>query len=422
MKLAKNKNEPVILSHPLSKTSHPFLPEIPPIQEYINQKKEIQALLLKYFDGPCFSNENFNELIDFLKKQNILTNRDELLAIMNLILAITSYKRYNSDILYKIDHIITYLQDNIQTYFTNIKIYEIFRNCKAILRLLLNKQILKVDEKLSLELYYKKNKNGTKYRHFFYPEIKPFLTADQSKEIEEELRKIDSDIFNETSFNEKRLEGQNDFTICSLIRNDSICEFVKYLCLSNIPVSSTITPSFFETNLFLLNEKKTALIEYAAFFGSIKIFTYLTSKVTDFDKARIMKYAVYGGNIRMIQYLKNNEFFQDDSLFVKMIKKSIKTYNDDLYEYFMNNMDHHPDYDDDDKIREANESFGFKYYNFSYINYQDNEIMKYYTKACKYNHLALVKLIIKENGIDVNEVILGISTFFPHIETIEDIF
>ena len=53
-------------------------------------------------------------------------------------------------------------------------------------------------------------------------------------------------------FYEKRKEGENDSHICSLIRNDSIIEFIKYVTENNYSLDYTITSSIFETNSFLL--------------------------------------------------------------------------------------------------------------------------------------------------------------------------
>ena len=100
--------------------------------------------------------------------------------------------------------------------------------------------------------------------YFLYPKMKKFLEEKLQKQIEEEISQKYSETI--STFEEKCQIGENDSYICSLIRSDSVEEFVKRL--------TKIKPSIYETNSFLINKEPT-LIEYAAFFGSIQIIRYL---------------------------------------------------------------------------------------------------------------------------------------------------
>ena len=73
----------------------------------------------------------------------------------------------------------------------------------------------------------------------------------------------------------KRDEGENNSYICSLIGQESVDYFISHIKRYNISPSSEILTSNFATNPFLINNKKTTLIEYLAFSGSIQIFQYL---------------------------------------------------------------------------------------------------------------------------------------------------
>ena len=68
--------------------------------------------------------------------------------------------------------------------------------------------------------------------------------------------------------------GKYDSSICKIIRNDEIDEFITYITKTYFSLSSHTNPSIFETNKFLFDITQT-LIEYAAFFGSIQIFSFL---------------------------------------------------------------------------------------------------------------------------------------------------
>lgn len=91
---------------------------------------------------------------------------------------------------------------------------------------------------------------------YFYPEIKSFLDESVTKSIEKQFIEMDPNFI--STFDEKRQIGENDSYICKLIRNDSVEEFVSYVNRSNIPLSSSIKSSIFETNPFLVkNENNT---------------------------------------------------------------------------------------------------------------------------------------------------------------------
>ena len=124
------------------------------------------------------------------------------------------------------------------------------------------------------------------------------------KFIKGELLKDDSNIF--TNYEEKREIGENDSYICSLIREDSINDFISHISRYNISPSSIISPSIFETNLFLINNKNTSLIEYSAFFGSIQIFRYLKMKIDEL-KPKLWLYAIHSNNVEIINLLEDEE-------------------------------------------------------------------------------------------------------------------
>ena len=93
------------------------------------------------------------------------------------------------------------------------------------------------------------------------------------------------------TFEKKCLEGENDSYICTLIRNDSVEEFITNF--------SQISNSIFETNLFLIENIPT-IIEYASFFGSIQIFQYLKYNNIKLEPS-LWLCAIHGKNAEIIQ-------------------------------------------------------------------------------------------------------------------------
>lgn len=128
---------------------------------------------------------------------------------------------------------------------------------------LFENKIITVDDTINKELIGAIEKNGNCLYHFFYPEIKEFNKKEEIEEIEKELLSIDPNIFDH--FDEKRHEGESDTYICTLIRQDSVDDFISHVTRTKIPLTSMIQPSIFETNQFLIDNKETTLIEYSSF-------------------------------------------------------------------------------------------------------------------------------------------------------------
>ena len=97
------------------------------------------------------------------------------------------------------------------------------------------------------------------------------------------------------NFFEKRKKGENDSYICKLIQNDSVEDFVSHVTKNNYSLRSKIVPSIYETNSFLIKNSEPSLIEYAVFFGSIKIFQYLRFNNVDLTQS-LWIYTIHGNN------------------------------------------------------------------------------------------------------------------------------
>lgn len=132
--------------------------------------------------------------------------------------------------------------------------------------------MIKPDKSILVNLIEKKDLNQFQYSHYLYSGIKQYLNEKFRKQIESEITQIyDEEI---EIFEEKCRIGENDLYICSLIRQDSVEEFISFVNRTNCSLSKRIEPSIFDTNSFLCNKSPT-LIEYATFFGSIQIIQYL---------------------------------------------------------------------------------------------------------------------------------------------------
>lgn len=284
---------------------------------------------MEYLDNKNSSDDNFTKLIDDLN--NLIRDQNTLNSFLHTISSISNSYHRSPDFIKKIEQIIIYIFTNEcfrkhMLAFCNYS--DIFRNNKLILLILIKNNIYKINNHNISHI-------DTK---FFYPEIKEKMSEQESQEIEKKLLKIDPEIFN--NFEQKRNIGENDSYICKLIRNDSVQEFITYINKKNISVDSYINESIFETNLFLLEHKKTSLIEYASYFGSIQIFRYLFINKATISKS-LWLYAVHGRNPELIHLLEEYDIKPDFSNFFfspfeYVLYEAIKSHINEIAEYINN--------------------------------------------------------------------------------------
>ena len=370
------------------------------IQEYLAPFKEFQRLLINFIDSFGIQNEEYENLINFYNNKNFRNDKDELREICTMISKITKNYHRVSDDFEKTEQIIFFLANDIQSTFTNLEIYDIFRNNRQIILILLSKEMIKIDEAISHKIYIKEGTLYTSYRQFFYPEIKQFLTEEDCSKIESQLLNQKSDIF--TNFDEKRRRGENDNEIFTLIRNDSITEFISYLNKTETPPDEIFKNSIFETNSYMVRQSDVQFSTYSVYFGSLKILTYLLEKQVKLTKNEMFP-AIHSKNIQMIHLLEDQIAIQNDDIrFIsECVIESIKCHHNNIADYFINN---YSDVKQDDVIENC-----FKYYNFQYL--PENSIKNYFFYACKYNHLAIVKFLLNNTKIDINERIVLIIIY-----------
>ena len=261
------------------------------IQDYLNQKKEYYKHLLDFIDGLNVSFQNLKNLLE-----NYIENPSEFQSFLHLLLTISQNHHRNPDFYLRIKQILLLVKDKIKHSFTNAEIFDFFKNDKQILLFLLEEKILVQDENINKYLLAKWLRNNTHLRHFFITELQS--TVNQKVVEEEEDYDDDFDGFYDyedddllkiseeqsINYDEKRHIGENDTKICELIRKDLIEEFTSFVTENKVQISSEINHSIFETNPLLIDNKPT-LIQYAAFFGSKRIFIYLLENGSKYDQS-----------------------------------------------------------------------------------------------------------------------------------------
>ena len=257
------------------------------IAEYITQMKKIDESILQFLENDTKSDINFNNLCQILEEYNIKEDKCKLKEFLRLLSHIANNHHHTNNFFDKTKQIIALYLEDIKRHFAESEIFQIFCKNKMILLFLFENKILIPDIKMLKIIINNDRYRKSYYLQYFYNEFKSLIK--EEKEELMPLRKFSldipkitiTDVLSEESnknpelFIKNRQIGENDDYICQLIRKDSIDEFIKYVNESNIQLNLEIKTSIYETNTFLLKEKKHEIIEYAAFYGSIQIFKYL---------------------------------------------------------------------------------------------------------------------------------------------------
>ena len=215
------------------------------------------------------------------------------------------------------------------------------------------------------------------------------------------------------------LEGRNPLEIANLIRNDDVEKLQEISSQVDFDFDQAVEPSLYERCSFINQEGGyISLIDYAAFFGSVKCFKFLL--LNDSELINTAKYAVAGGNFEIIHLCEQNH-----ALFEGTYKAAIKFHQNDIFRYlYENKIEEIKDltklakkcilYDnyeilsyleeemtiDDNVINESAKSgniFLVKHY------IEGNQVPKdIFVYAAASRNIELVKYILEQNDIDIN--------------------
>lgn len=371
------------------------------ISVYVNMKKEFHENILNFLESE--EDSSFSFFTNFIDTHKIFEDKDEILEIFRLLLSISNNHHRCFSFFDKIGEIIIYLLNLINPALQNSDIFDLFLENKLILLFLFKNNIVKMDKYIFDTIFDKREANGNKYRHFFYPELKLFNDDNKNKIIEREFSQFDPQI--KDNFEEKRQIGENESYICELIRKDSIQEFVSYISMSNIPLSSIIKPSIFETNQFLIEKQDVSLIEYAAFFGSMQIIQYLLINGITLPPSS-WKCAIHSQNADLIHFLEEKHVLPTDQTFGECYKEAIKCHHNNIANYIESNLL--------TSVPRNDISFRFQYYNYEFIpdDLSNNSILGYFVL---YDYVPFVYLLLKARKWNLNEKIIYFFVFLVYI-------
>ncbi|KAK8852936.1 hypothetical protein M9Y10_017930 [Tritrichomonas musculus] len=380
-------------------------------KRYIEKMKRIYECILEYIRADD-DEENYQNLQNVIKEFNILTNREDMKTIFNILIEISNNYRRKNNFFEKIEQILQIFKKVIPKYFSNSEIFCLFKRSKRILLYIIKEDLLTLDKTIVWEMII--NFSLYKYPEYFSKEIKPLIDEEMKEKYRKLYQKTENHIYNNNNnnnkynlieeifkeepedFEEKRKEGINDETLCELIRKDLLKDFIIYISRKNYSLTNSVSQSIYETNKLLM-VKNASLIQYAAFYGSAQIFQYLRREGNELDNS-IWIYAIHGENDEIIHYLEDNNINPPNNTYESCIKESIKSHNHLMFNYIENNLI-------DEKYENYDQniiSYCFNFYNFAYFPEEINT--KYiFSYACKYGYLTIVNYLINSGNIDTSE-------------------
>ena len=394
------------------------------MEDYIEDKKKLYTSIIEFVENEEDINNEiyFDKLKSLIKSQQIEGSHEEMEEFLCIIQVICDNHHRNPNFIKRLQQILQQYKEQIKQTLSNNEIFRIFINNKLIVLFLLKAGIITITDSIFSVMMNKIDSNGNRYCHFFYPELENFAGEEKMEDVKKELLTKYPNIFDD--YDNNRNEGENDSFICSLIRQDSIEQFISYINRNQISPSSQISKSIFETNSFLISQKSTSLIEYSAFFGSIQIYRYL--KMNDVKLTpSLWLYTIHSKNAELIHLLESDQVspprkkygFDDDNEygFTKCLIESIKCHHNDIAVYIENNKIPQNNLIGFDPITlKLVYGFGYtvnrkvvskslQYRNYSYFN--DQTLFDFF-HLCFYNYNKIVDFLIKKKEDEIKKKII----------------
>lgn len=175
-----------------------------------------------------------------------------------------------------------------------------------------------------------------------------------------------------------------------------IISTVIYVTQTDISLSNAkIKKSIYETNQTFIYKDPT-LIEYVAYYGSIKIFNFLRMKNAKLAPS-LWIYAIHGRNSQIIHLLQEfnvlppvSRYNRKGLSYEKCLKKAVKCHHNDIAYYIENNLIS----GDDLKIYENVVDYSIHYHTFEFFS-DDLNLTSIILYFAKYNYLAMIKFFFK---------------------------
>lgn len=365
----------------------------------------IQSQLIDFFQKEDVVEDQFTNFVKLLTENRVADNPNEMKLFFRMFVAITNNHGHFHSFSEKLCKILHFYKNCLMNYSPK-ELLKLFGNNKRILLFLIENGILQIDSDF-IKYILRKDRIIDQYLQYFMVEARSFLKEqwvldELSSNYPELLESIKAEI--PTDFQINRTVGDNPDDIFQIIRNDSVEEFQAFLS-NNSDLSTSFHPSMYETNRFLINEiqngcnemKSITLIEYAAFFGSIKIFEYLKSNCHKLTPS-LWLYAIYSNNVNFFHILEESKVELDDKTYLSYFIESIKCHSNDIAKYIL--MHYLPNNEQANTIMIEH---AIKFYNFELIS--DTLINQLFLcDFCQYDYFSIVEYLSKDPKVNINMI------------------
>ncbi|OHT03023.1 hypothetical protein TRFO_29679 [Tritrichomonas foetus] len=248
--------------------------------------------LEKFMD---LSEDNLQEYIDFIHKSKYIQSRDNFKNLLIFLANVDHYRpKSNQCVLRILDSIQIYMT---QFHFSSFDLTTIFDSCYHLLYYLFYKGFIEYSM-----ILLKAKSNQTLFGYFseVIRKKSPKDYEEMTKKHPWILRIIEkSDL---TDYHNRCLKGFNSDYCLEVIRNDDYDQFIDLLRKNCFDFTSNIPKNIYMINEHFVPDDNITYIDYAAFYGSLKIFKFMILEVPYIPKLTQIL-ALNGGHSEIIHIL-----------------------------------------------------------------------------------------------------------------------
>lgn len=139
------------------------------VNDFLDLMKQIQRNLLDFLDNEEESDEDYRKLLMIFDNLKILDDKHTLNLLLHLISRISNNHHRGADFFNKIDKILQHFKESIKKFYSNYELFNIFKDNKRILLLLIEGNLFILDEKIVKYITIGKYKEQ-KFPQYFAPE------------------------------------------------------------------------------------------------------------------------------------------------------------------------------------------------------------------------------------------------------------
>lgn len=368
------------------------------IQEYIDQQKSIQKGILDFINHDVGEKVYYLNLLKVLDDPSIHKSQSELSTTLRLLLDLANNHHRMPNFFKKIEQILILFKDYVKQNFSNFELFNICKKNKEILLILLENKMLEFDQSIIDKITETKYLQ-LRYPYYFSPECQNF-NIDSKILLEIQTKMADANKEGPEAFDKKRKAGENSLQYCQYIREDSLEDFISYVNEHKLPLSTVIEPSIFETNNFLI-QKTPTLIEYAAFFGSMRIINYLLENNVQMPPS-IWLYAIHSQSMDLLHLIEEKKVQPNDQSYNECFIEAVKCHHIEMSEYFKTVYLHNQIPDDSSVTSQI-----IKFRNYLYFPSDLSTPSNFYDLS-KYDYYKIVDFLLTHvANIDTNRRVIS---------------